>query len=407
MRRGPWHQLGHNSQNMACEQLQLGVGEGVVISPRDLNLENAIRRSQQYREAGADVLLDQQFYVPDFAHDNLKSYPTNTFRKSVSKLHQIPNQELHRLAPAIEKTCRKLATSAIVAPAVVYDAGRDELVNLNHRLFAVAKSVGNVLGIPTYATVVLGRSSLDSDGTVSAIINQATSLDADGWYFGAEFGDDRLPADLSPVFRFCKAALRLAMTGRPVFHAYAGPMGLLSLGFGATAVGVGHSQNLWQFTRERWQPSQSRGGGGGDAPPRFFSTQLWGTLIYPDEIVRLPQSLREAILTHSAFSEGLAAVPPPKWSRWDASKHLVNRICETISTIATAENPKENANAAIKVLHNATVLYRQIRDCVSLADGSDSYQCSWCTALQRLLLDCSDDFEFIDLMKEESCENEG
>ena len=29
-----------------------------------------------------------------------------------------------------------------------------------------------------------------------------------------------------------------------MLHAYAGPMGLLSFGFGATGVAIGHSQNL-------------------------------------------------------------------------------------------------------------------------------------------------------------------
>jgi hypothetical protein len=126
-------------------------------------------------------------------------------------------------------------------------------------------------------------------------------LPADGWYFAFESGEERVPASHNFILRLCKAGLVLARTGKPLFHAFAGPVALLSAAFGAAAVGVGHSQNLWQFTRERWQP-QEGGGGGGDAPPRLFSTALWGTIIYEDEFALLSDELRAAALTPSPFS---------------------------------------------------------------------------------------------------------
>ena len=98
-----------------------------------------------------------------------------------------------------------------------------------------------------------------------------------------------LPSVRETVRRCCVAGLTLACTGKPVLHAYAGPMGLLSFGFGATGVAIGHSQNLWKFTRDRWMPAASQGGGG-DAPARFFSKALWGTIIYPDETSPVPCS---------------------------------------------------------------------------------------------------------------------
>jgi hypothetical protein len=52
-------------------------------------------------------------------------------------------------------------------------------------------------------------------------------------------------------------------------------MGLLSFGLGATGAAIGHSQNLWKFTPDRWMPAASRGGGG-DAPARFFSNAFGG-----------------------------------------------------------------------------------------------------------------------------------
>lgn len=62
MKRGVWHQFGDRSQKLALEQLEQGVGVGVVISPRDLAQNKAIEYAPQYRAAGGDVLYDPQFY---------------------------------------------------------------------------------------------------------------------------------------------------------------------------------------------------------------------------------------------------------------------------------------------------------------------------------------------------------
>ena len=129
----------------------------------------------------------------------------------------------------------------------------------------------------------------------------------------------------------------------------------------APGVGVGHSQNLWGFTRERWEPPTNQGGGGGDAPPRFFSTALWGTIVYPDEVVRLPSGIATQVLTHSPYSSGsVTASGTLQWSRWDANKHLVDRVCQTVGTIAANASPRQNAQSAATILQQAVTLHGRI-----------------------------------------------
>ena len=38
--------------------------------------------------------LDQQYYVPDFTNDRFDSYPISRFRKGVSSLNKISDQDL-------------------------------------------------------------------------------------------------------------------------------------------------------------------------------------------------------------------------------------------------------------------------------------------------------------------------
>jgi hypothetical protein len=396
MRRGVWHQCGDRSQRLVEEQLQQGAGVGVILSPRDLSRDNAIAYADGYRAAGAEVLIDHQFFVPDFTNTRFDTYPISKFRQSVSALNKISDQDLIDFQNELRADHAGLKASAVIAPAVVYEAGRTDIVQLNSRLFGAAKVVASDLKIPIYATVVLGKSVTSSDQTMQSMLSQATALNSDGWYFGFEFEEERIPSTRETVRRCCVAGLTLACTGKPVLHAYAGPMGLLSLGFGATGIAIGHSQNLWKFTRDRWAPASGQGGGG-DAPARYFSRALWGTIIYPDETSQLPQALRSQVWTSSPFSTVVPSGGP--WPRWDAGKHLVFVLAQQYSSMATESDPRKNAAAAISILDGAVALHTTIQqNNVFLADRTNTYQANWKLALEDLLKDNKDDFDFLALM---------
>jgi hypothetical protein len=395
MQRGIWHQFGDKSQLLVREQLENGAGVGVILSVRDLARNSAIMYAAQYHELGSRVLIDPQFYNPGFHNQKLATYPINEFRASISTLTQISNANLDQMASLLKIDHADAHADGLIAPAITYEAGRPDIVNLNKRLFEAAKQVGNELGIPTYATVMLGRSVTSSGPTLDAILSQATSLDSDGWYFGFEFSQNRLPSSKDDITRCCSAGLTLACTGKPVLHAYAGPLALLSFGFGATGTAIGHAQNTWQFIRGRWDPSTTTGGG--PAPPRFFSRALWGTIVYPDETSQLPLSLRSQILTQSAFSTPTAS--GLLWKRWEANKHLVSIICSTVSTIAATINPRANAIYARALLDNAIALHQQIANTgLKLRDDTNVYQQNWRDAIVAVLNEKQDDYDYLDLL---------
>jgi hypothetical protein len=401
MRRGPWHQFGDRSQRQAIEQLQRGVGVGVILSARDLAYHNAAKYAETYRDLGAEVIFDQQFYVPDFSNSTLQTYPISNYRVTASSLRQINDREMAGMQYELENINREIQVDALLAPAIVYEAGRSDIEQLNARLFAAAKQVGNVLGVPTYATIMLGRSVTSSEELISTTLSSATTLDSDGWYFGFEFNQERIPSSREAALRCCVAGLTLACTGKPVLHSYAGPLALLSMGFGATGVGIGHAQNLWQFTRERWQPSNAGSGGGGDAPPRFFSGTLWGTIVYPDEIVQLPAELRHRVFTPSPFSPQEAKVPPDAWDRWSANKHLVHLISTAVKEIAKDKDPRKNVAAATEILIGATTLHEDIRRArLTLGDNTSVYQANWLAALNDLVTRQAQNFDYLALLAE-------
>jgi len=372
----------------------------VIISPRDLSFTKAEEYAPQYADAGAEILIDQQFYIPESTVGNLDTYPISAHRNAVSHLNQIGDADLSKLSSNLRIINAQLRTSAVLAPAVVYEHGRPDIVDLNAKLFSAAKAVAGDLGIPCYATVVLGHSATASDATTDVALSAATALQADGWYFAFEFNGERVPSSHSLVLRYLKAGLSLACSGKPVLHGYVGPLAPLALSCGASAVGVGHSQNLWQFTRARWEPADPAGGGGG-APPRLFSKALWGTIIYEDEFALLSQAVRNQVLTPTPFSAPVSATPPYlPWGRWDANKHLVHTICKTIEELAQRVDAEVILDAVVQLLAGAARLHSAIAtEGIQLADSTGSYQVPWRAALISLKAGQSEDFELLRMLQ--------
>lgn len=395
MRRGVWHQFGNNSQNLIAEQLQHGNGVGVVLSPRDLSLTNAVTRSAEYRGLGADVVIDLQFYEPEFQNSRFASYEMEAFRQSVSSLCKLGVQELSELARHIERVNREVGACAILAPALVYEAGRPDIVDLNARMFGAAKAAGDSIGIPTYGSIVLGMSTTRSLELAQDLLSSATSMPMSAYYFAVELDQAPIAFDPALVSVVLNMGLTLAATGTPILHAYAGYMGLLSLGVGVDGVAFGHSHNLRHFTRERWQEPQGQGGAG-PAPPRYFSSNLWGTIVLPDETT-LARALWARVQSPTPFSP--QSFSDTNWSRWEANKHLLHNIGTTLTAVGSAGGIRAVASEAISRLNAAVQLHNEIRNLgIEVKDGANLYQFNWSQALATLLRDRSADYDYLELL---------
>lgn len=394
MKRGVWHQMGYNSQKLIVEQLLNNTGVGVILSPRYLNYDTERRYAEKYVECGAEVLHDPEFYVPESDQGKLGTYPSAKLRASVSMLKKISDIDLDELSKSLEIENRNVSASALIAPAVPYEAARRDLAELNEQLYRAAKKAGDAIGIPTLATVVIGQSATTPQ-VVTNLLAMPTSLNPDGYYFQFEFTDARLPTDEIEVFRFCAAMLTLACTDRPILHSCAGPMSILSFAVGATGAGITFRQNFWGFDRSKWLNIDSQGGGG-NAPARFFSSLLWGTIVQPDETIMLPQHLRTLVLTHSPYSATVATAPTLPWGKWDANKHMVHVMANGARTVSEQSNIRAAADFAIEKLDRADRMHKQIeRAGVRLKDETNLYQGPWRNALKRVLVDCADDYQWL------------
>lgn len=398
MRRGAWHQLGWNHQKAAAELLAVQAGVGVVISPRDLSYTKAQEYAADYKSEGASVLVDPQWYNPGFQSQQLNSYPSSELRDSITSLRNFHDEDFARLRDLLVAENSALQADALIAPAVVYSAGRTDVSALNARLHSVAREASAILKIPCYGTAFMDDSITGNLPLIETTLASITSLHADGWYFGFEFQPERVPSDSEAVYRCLRAALLLRLTGKPVMHAYAGPMGILSFAAGCSAAASGIDQTQWRFCPERFEPATGEGGGGGsDAPPRYFSPVLWGTIVCPDELVLLPAEIRDRILVASPF----VTLPIPQtWTRTEAKKHLAYCVAKGIEKVASPGTIAGADGIATSILTEASELHSTISwdHSIELKDESASYQKSWLVALQDLAQKHESDFDFLELL---------
>lgn len=200
MNFGAWHQLGDRSQRFVLELLSEGAGVGVIISPRDLASERATEYAAQYRELGAEVLIDPQFYYPEFTNTRIASYSLAEHRRDASTLTQITDAELALLASNLIQFNSSVEASAVIAPAVVSEAGRQDLVELNQRLHSAGLLAARELKIPVYGSVMLSRSITRNSTQLMNALSHATSVRADGWYFGCQFDNERIVSSRDDIF---------------------------------------------------------------------------------------------------------------------------------------------------------------------------------------------------------------
>ncbi len=396
MIRGAWHQLGWQHQKLVIEQIKQGAGVGVVLSPRDLSFSKAQEYAAQYKDVESGVLYDPQWHIPAFSNVQLDEYPTAKLRDTVTNLINIAESRLADLAEMLEEENSALRTDAVIAPAIVYQAGRTDISQLNAKLHTAARRAAANLNVPCYGTAFLGESVTDSIELVQATLSTVTSLRCDGWYFGFEFPAERIPSSTDAIYRCLRAILLLASTGHPVMHAYAGPLGILSFSSGCTAAASGPSQKQWRFCPERWEDVEATGGNSA-LPARYFSRALWGTVVFPDETGLLPSSMQARIFSPSPFA---TAPPPMGWSRTDAKKHLTHTICKGLQDIADKGTTAECRKAANELLGDAVQLHEEIAEHrVELRDNAASYQANWQAALGIMLERHEDDFEFLELLE--------
>ena len=87
------------------------------------------------------------------------------------------------------------------------------------------------------------------------------------------------------------------------------------------------------------------------------------------------------------------------WKKWDANKHLVYTVCQSVKPLAESKDARLAMQSAVATLSGAITLHASIRaGGLHLRDNTDAYQAAWAGAGNRLLVQNADDYDFLEMV---------
>lgn len=241
-------QMGYGMMAMNLELIEefaAAKQAGVIVWPRTLSRTQVERHAKEVREAGASLLFDPCFYVPNTERQSILDYPYWDGIKfdTVDFTGQEGRDFCKRV---IEYQVHTLCVDSVLLPGRYANVRNEEWLEM-HRLFA---EVGEEYGLycPIYSTVALGPDVIGDKASLDAIADELVSYPVDGYYvLYRPPNDDYLACDEAFLLSLLQFLLSLSLTERKVIVGYANQQDLLSAAAGVETIASGNYRNVRRF----------------------------------------------------------------------------------------------------------------------------------------------------------------
>ena len=270
-----YHQCGHNFVWNLQSLQNDGAGEGLIVSPANVEADKISRRiPAEVRESS---WIDPQFYRPNDNKSKLKTYPF--FPGNM--LENFSTGDFENYAVEIARECLRFQDSLnfryLVIPTRYFDDLPEDYLTQLAELFVEPFRQARLelhLAKPLLLTVIAKRLHLDVGSARDELLSWMTGFgDVDGIYLildgGSRAKQIKDAEFLSGALRFIRA---LRLNDMEVHVGYCGVEGLLYSIADATSVTVGSYENLRSFNIQRFV-SQENGTRRGPRP-RVYSGRL-------------------------------------------------------------------------------------------------------------------------------------
>lgn len=249
------HQLGHNYIWNLDSLQDDTTGDGLIISPVDVSLEDLKKRFPQ--EVLSKSFFDPQLYSFDAMKSKLQSYPYLALLERDSNNNLDLNKQKDILAKYCSEFQTKMDFEGIIIPAIHKQEIPNKYFLSNHIYFGepFIKSIqGKFPKKPLYLTLILSRSDILDEEMRSQILNRFTSYrQIDGIYLIFDFAyPSKQIKEPALLFEAMKFIYYLRYNGLKVIVGYTNLEGLLYAFSGATAITMGAYENTRKFSYTRF-----------------------------------------------------------------------------------------------------------------------------------------------------------
>ena len=175
-------QFGYGMMSMSEELIKKWEGGTIILSPRDLSLDQIERFSNKISNLKGNIVVDPQFYIPRSEHDRLSShefwptdYQTNLFdENAIGTMLNTLN----------EKYNVNLNSSFFIIPSIFCSEINEDWNNMQ-KIYIKETNKLNI-DKPKYATICLSQSVLKSEHEIHNALEFIEDWDVEGIYLVPE-----------------------------------------------------------------------------------------------------------------------------------------------------------------------------------------------------------------------------
>lgn len=175
-------QFGHGMIALSKELIKTWNGGTVILSPRDLTLEQMSNFSAAIKVDGGKVVIDPQFYLPKSDHCRLTAhsywpidYQTALFDRTsiISMLHDLNSN--YNVA---------LSSDFFILPGLLTSVFDENWYNYNYLILNEASKI--IQDKEIYCTISLSKEAMGSEDQIQNVLEYLDTLEVDGCYIVAE-----------------------------------------------------------------------------------------------------------------------------------------------------------------------------------------------------------------------------
>lgn len=379
-------QFGHGMLNHTKTLLESWGGGGVILSPRDLRVDQLIKAGQAVAKLNLDceVLLDPQCFAHDADHHRLMTHVHFQAFRSCATGSLITPQGAEDIVKPLFDLGREIGVSRHVVPGLLARPVSQDWIALQKHFIQVARKMAG--GTPILATVALSSDSIKTDEQIEAVVEAAATWEVDGFYVVAESPDQYLVADPVWLGNTLVLVSGLRLHKKPVLVGYSNHQMLCLAAANADVMAAGTWLNVRGFPIDKfYQPDegeQSRRTTWYYCPQSLSEYKL-PTLDLAKRLGML-QAMKPDPSLGSACADPLFAGPDPSTISWpepDSFRHYLTCLraqCATVTSasfgaaIAKQGVLLDGGAAVVKTLKSKAIRgdYRDFGECFDVNRGA-------------------------------------
>ena len=177
-------QFGHGMMAHCAELLGENVGEGVILSPRDLTLKQLTDVSFATSSVKKAVLFDPQCYIRDADHKRLTQHAYWKVFKKTATSNIITGSGAAAIVGPLYAYNLALQTDAVLLPGLMADAVTHDWLTLHRNIVTEGSRLIN--DRPVFATIALSTDATADESQIEAIVEEASRWNVSGFYVVAQ-----------------------------------------------------------------------------------------------------------------------------------------------------------------------------------------------------------------------------